>query len=275
MTGSATYHVDDGDLVRLLDGELDPPAAAAIRDHLAACDDCARTHDRLARRSESLAGMLDASAATLDPPPVAEGSPGAAAPRRGRPSAVADENRPARDRGLMRSAGRTGAVTREGRSRWWRVAAAVALLLGAGLLAPPVRAWVADRIDDVRERIVGEPPGEPTGADAAGATVLRLPAPGPRLVVESTRPGARSVLVVRRVAGEEAVLEVPGPGATVVVLQDGFRLEEGAEGLEYLLGAPSSVERIVLRPADGEPAARARDFAVTDEPLRIRLGRPD
>jgi hypothetical protein len=221
--GSGQPHANDGALVRLLDGELDGAVAGSLRAHLKECAGCAGRLDQLRATGDRLDGMLAASAAAL----------GA-----GRPHPVSTVG-PASRSGAVRRPTGPGPV-------WWRVAAVLAVLLGLGALAPPVRAWVAGRVAGLMEREGGVPEVR-VEASTAGAALIRVAPAGSRLVVDVADVDPSGVLEVRRRDGVDAVLELPSPGADVVVGSQGFRLEGGPPGATYRLGVPAGVESVVLR----------------------------
>ena len=64
-TRATARHPDDGTLVDLIDGELEPATARALRDHIHECDDCAGRHARLERRDAAIGALLDRSAAAI------------------------------------------------------------------------------------------------------------------------------------------------------------------------------------------------------------------
>jgi anti-sigma factor RsiW len=104
------HHLDEGTLVRRIDGELLPDESADVEAHLAACADCRAELDRMA----ALAGSVKASLQLLD---AASAGPS----RRGVH---------ARSRAWHRSP-------------VWQAAAAIALLAGLAIAIAPVRAWIA------------------------------------------------------------------------------------------------------------------------------------
>lgn len=215
MIDTATRgHPADGDLVRLLDGEHTHATDEAVRVHLERCDTCAIRLRRLRQQSAALDLLLTASANSLEPPPVPQ-----------------TQSMPAaRNRSTMR----------------WRAAAAVILLLGMGLLAPPVRAWVVDRVEAMAMLVAGDPSTGTPALNPTG-TLLRLQVHNPRLVVEVVRPASGAVLQIRRVTGAEVILEVVTPGSEVVLLPDGLRLDGGSPGAVYRLALPATVTSVEVR----------------------------
>lgn len=61
MTGSrgdAAPHIDDGDLIRLSDGECSPEEAQQIRDHIDDCSECRDNSDALAKASGAFSSLV-------------------------------------------------------------------------------------------------------------------------------------------------------------------------------------------------------------------------
>ena len=103
-------HLDEGALVRRLDGELDPAEAADMETHLAACTRC---RARLAEIASS-ADRLSSALRLIDPEHSVEDTPHPA-------DAWHD-------------------------SPIWRAAAVVAFVAGLALAITPVRAWISERL---------------------------------------------------------------------------------------------------------------------------------
>ncbi len=235
-------HLDDADLIRALDGAVPAP-------HVASCEACARQRDRLARRGERFAALLEA----------ADEAPRAltlAVDRRPRASA-----RPF----LRRPAGRLAA-------------AAVLALIAAGAVVPPVRAWVIDRATALWHAVTGRAPAAPSSAPpgsrsgSSASSVAFVP-----------QPGSFTIHVTARQAGGELAIEAstdsivsagvePGAGAGEwVVLPDGLRLVNTADATHrYRVRVPATVTRIVVR-IGTDPT---RLLAPADLPVAVSLRRP-
>lgn len=242
----AGRHPGDGDLVRLLDGEVD---GAALREHVAGCSACRRRYRQLEERTRRVGRLLDAGA-----PLVREGDVGGAG---------ADE------RG---SAGRRS----HGPSRWAKVAAVVLLLAGAGLAVGPVRAWVADQVERV-VRTLGFDDGPGSAAVPRGASVSFTPE-GRRLSIRvaALQRGGRLELATREGAGDVSgsVVSASGearPGFTV--LPSGLRIENGSSSrASYRVVVPASLEAVEVRIGDRRVARLTAEELRGGGPWRWRLG---
>jgi hypothetical protein len=116
----------------------------------------------------------------------------------------------------------------------WRLAAMLALVLGAPLLHQPLRAWVVARVQDAWHAIAG------TGVERAPVAPPAAPAAAPSSVSFTPAAGGFTVRLARRQAdGTLAVRFVAGPTARALVL-------DGAPG-EWLV-RPDGVE--LLNTAD-------------------------
>jgi hypothetical protein len=260
-TSLAEEHLSDGDMVRLLDGEMDPGERARLEAHAAGCEACASRLRQLRRRSARLSGILLAS----DPeaPPAPAEAPDELTLRRIR-----------RDREA-----RTAPAPRP----WLRAAAVVALLLAAGVVASPLRAVVAEWLRTRWERIAAPdarpaaPPAEaPAAAPAepagSGARVQFTPQ-GTTFTLEVATPQAGGAVEVRRAAGASATAEQTGGGeqADLLVLPAGVRIRNapGATA-DYRVTVPASVRTVRVRVGEGrETVLTAEEVA---EGARVGLG---
>ncbi len=231
-------HPDDGDLIRLLDDELLSAEATRLRSHVDGCDTCRARLRGLTRRSERVTALLRSSGDAVPPAPyVDDGAVSEIEPIDVGRAASAKSNAPA--------------------DKWLRAAAVLALLLAGGLFAPPVRAWVTDRVEAAAAWF-----GDPAPVPASiGGTTLRVPARGPAITVHMVRPADGAVLLLRRAGGDAAVLEVPAPGGEVLLLPGGFQIQDAPAGTVYQLGLPVSVRRVQLR-VDAAPLV---EIPVPDE----------
>jgi len=127
-------HVDDGDLIRLADGEGSAEERAQLERHLATCSACAQ------RR-----GVLDALTQSVT-------------------AALVRGDDPVRSVNARKRRWRIGAFR----------AAAVLLVVSVGVAAasaPPVRAWLSARWADVRGIVA---PRATPGPESRGATTVRF-----------------------------------------------------------------------------------------------------
>lgn len=213
MTAYTLPHLTDGDLVRHLDAEGDPPERARRETHLEACADCGSRVELLGRQSDAVHGWLLRADASRSPARAASPS------RAVRPS-------------------RTAATP-------WLRAAAIVLLVAAPLAAfPPVRDWVATRVG------LGSDPVTPTATPAAQvAPVIRfVPAAG-TFTVRIDGPPSAGALAIARAAGPEAELRgAGGDGAAApVVSEDGLRISASGAATRYELRVPSATTDVVIR----------------------------
>lgn len=238
----ADEHLDDGALVRLIDGEAADDERAGVEAHLAACPVCAARLGSLRRRSVNL-GLL-----------LARGDFAVPAP----PSAPADEM------AARREARRTSPPAA---SRAWLRAAAV--VIGVGLFSSPVRAWFRDFLGGAGSGapVAVQPAPAPApvpveGAQPASARV-RFTTQGEEMAVEIAHPQAVGALVLSTAASSTATAEVRAPAgapADLLVLPTGLRIANSAASVaEYHVAVPATVERVRVRvgtaPAITVPAA--------------------
>lgn len=260
-TSLAEEHLSDGDLVRLLDGELDAEERARVEAHAAGCEACAARLRRLRRRSARLSGILLASDPQAPPAPVQ--APDELALRR------ASRDRQAHSAPAPRP--------------WLRVAAVVVLLLAAGVVASPLRAVVAEWLRTQWERIAAPGAGAPAPAaeapaapaperSPAGARVQFTPQ-GTTFTLDVAVPQGAGSVEVRRAAGTSATAEQTGGGAQaeLLVLPSGVRIRNapGATA-DYRVTVPASVRTVRVRVGEGrETVLTAEEVAAG---ARVELG---
>lgn len=230
-------HVDDGALVRLMDGALHAPAAARVEAHLDACEPCTARLAELRERSAALRELL-------------AGEPAAAPDAWLRPALEARRRR---------------------RASWWRgprgMAAAAAALFVLALLAPPVygavRRWVAARLAPVASAPASRPSGAPPAPARARDAVRFTPATA-ELHLRFAEPDASAVLALAPTTGAEARLSVEraaGAPPPVLVLPDGIDVQNRATpGATYRLLVPASVREVRVTVA-GRAVAVVRGIA--------------
>jgi hypothetical protein len=236
---AADEHLDDGVIVRLLDGE--PGDRAAADAHLAACPVCAERLATLRRRSLNLGALLAGGDFAVP-----------AAPRA--PAAPVDE--------LAARRAARGAPSRV----WLRAAAVAALVVGAGLFSSPLRAWIRDLLGGLggAAPVAVQPapapspdPAPATEARPASARIQFTPG-GDELTVEIARAQAGGALVLSAAPGATASAEVRGPAGTtpaaLLVLPAALRIaNEPVSVAEYHVAVPASVQRVRVRIGGGAP----------------------
>ena len=233
-------HPDDGVLLRLMDGESDADAAAA-EEHLAACAECRERLAVLRRRTMKLGALL----ARADFPVPASSLADA-------PSGTSAEPDPK----IIPLRRRETPAPRP----WLRAAAVVGLLLAAGIVATPARAWVAAWISERWGELFGRgemprverpaPPAAPAPVQEAAASRVEFVPAGATFTVEVAHPQARGGLTLLPSTGETATAEVAaGTGeADLLVLPSGLRIgNEAGSAAEYRVSVPTSVRRVTVR----------------------------
>lgn len=218
-TIGAPDHLDDGALVRRLDGELDSVEAADVAAHLAGCDRCRAALDDLAALSTRLSGALP----HVDP---------ASAPLAGRARRAAPWHA----------------------APFWRAAAAIALVAGIALAIAPVRAWIAARLGVGPGRPAAEAtaPGDaPARAPARGGVRVAFVPTGETFRVLVTAPQEEGALRLASAPGDTASGEVVGAGtADLLVLPDGLGIRNDPfSTAEYRVVVPRDLARVEVRVA--------------------------
>lgn len=239
---NATPHLDDGDLIRLLDSELDDRRAVRVEAHARSCDRCGRRLDALAARSVAASSLLRRTAAALPPPPSRSREAVMAAYRAG---GAAVPIRPAR----TRRAG-PGPATRR---HLLRAAAVAALLLGVGIGVPPVRAWVGERI----AAWTGVFRTDPAPAILEAATVSFVPSTRD-LVIRFDAPGGAARFTVG--ASDRLTADATGPeapGVRLLVMNDGVRVPGGSDGVDYRFTLPAGTRSVRVQ-LDGRVISERR-----------------
>jgi hypothetical protein len=244
-------HMEDGDVIRLLDGECPPDEARRFRAHLQRCERCRHNMDELSRLSQEFSSALQLA----DEP----GTPHDASP----PEVV----------GAIRPA--------VPRSHWtrWRItrAAAAIVVIAAALSATPARAWLAQRWHDLRSLVAGAPVEQPEVTPAAAQpgeprSVITFTPAGPQftLLVAHTQPGGTLYLTVDATASASAGI-VGGDGSEeIVVLSNGFQIRNAATSTaSYQVRLPNHLEFIELR--IGESTALTLDLTAQAGPIRREI----
>jgi hypothetical protein len=240
----ADEHLDDGALVRLIDGEAADDERGRVEAHVEACPVCAERLGSLRRRSVNLGVLLARGDFAV---PAA-------------PSAPVDEL-------AARREARTAAPRAPSRV-WLRAAAVAALVIGAGLFSSPVRAWFRDLLGgpgsgaSLARRAPAPAPAPVAESPSTSARVHFTPE-GEEMVVEIARGQARGALVLATGPSSTATAEVRAPAgalADVLVLPTGLRISNGPTSVaEYHVAVPATVQRVRVRigtaPAITVPAA--------------------
>jgi putative zinc finger protein len=215
-------HADDGELMRLLDGESSAEERARLEHHVATCRVCAARRETLGR----LGGAVTAALATGD-------ATGLSVRGRSRP--------------LPRAALR---------------AAAVLLVLTGGVAvasAQPVRAWLRERWADLRGIVMPRTgTGEAPRTELSDATTVRFVPTATVFTIELAAHQDGGVLTIEVSADSMAAARVrPGTrGEELIVLPAGLRIANRPDGkASYDVRLPRSVAEVRLRIA-GAPERR-------------------
>lgn len=207
-------HLQDGELVRLVDGELASEERSAAEAHLRACDRCRLARDRIAERTATVSGAL----ALMDRDSAPSLPPAAPAPE-------------------ARSA------------HWLRAAAIAALIITVGALgSSTVRAWIATRWEAVHGPVakVFESTGD-RGPETFGTAVRArfVPRSGAILVRLESRP-AGGVLVVETSQDDSgSVLFFAGTDEGILILPTGLVIQNAPDSrADYRLVVPREVTSI-------------------------------
>lgn len=272
-------HLDDGDLLCLLDGE---PGAATRRDaaaHLDACVACRARMERYRLRRDRLGVLLvhtDVPVPASGPRPSASADPASAAPAQ---PGAADSTKviPLRPRDA------TTAVRWTNRP-WLRAAAVVLLLLAAAAVATPARAWIVHWVGRQWESVAGGAPSAPRprvapAPEAAPAPVqtsaqIRFVPAGGELRVEVAHPQAAGALTLVRVDGPAAFAEVMGTQAVeLLVVPSGLRIRNTAATVAaYRIQVPDGVHRVRVRVGGREIVVARADIGPTGRVIPLTGG---
>jgi hypothetical protein len=230
-------HLSDGDLVRLLDGEADAPEREHADQHLAKCAECRQRLQTLQHRSARLSEVLASSDWKAPPAPT-----------------VPDELE------LRRARKRRMDAVRPTRS-WLRAAAVILVLLGAGVVASPARAWVTDWVGARWAELaaVWEPelsPDAGTGPQQKAGTRVQFTPEGSEFSLEFVTAQAGGAVIIRQKEVPFAAAEiVRGSAPTdLLVLPAGLRVQNTPESTaEYRIVVPAHTREVRIRIGDGAP----------------------
>lgn len=229
-------HLDDGALLRLLDGEGSRAERAQLVTHIETCEACNRRHSLLSAWSRAASDVLFRT----------DGAP--------RVFALHENGR--------------GPVTLW---RWWPAAAAVVLLVGGtvAVAAPPLRTWMVQRWATLGH-LLHVPPSPPSGTQPVGAPGDRSPAQAPSpavgevvftpdsdvLTVRVATRQAEGSLVLETSTTSTAAVMVRGQGEheAVVVLPDELRIANTVGSrATYRVTLPARLKRVIVV-VDGDQA---------------------
>jgi hypothetical protein len=152
-----------------------------------------------------------------------------------------------------------------------KAAIIVFALLGAGIMVPPVRAWIVDRLESIGGEGDAEVDGSPSMPGVDGAAVsYGIPVTGTVLDVTLDEAQANGELIVERGDLVNARIEPlsAAAGDPLLVTSDAVRIDNGGVSTGgYRLTVPRSVTAVRVRFGDGE----ARSYEVGDVPITVPL----
>jgi hypothetical protein len=244
--GAPGAHLDEGALLRRMDGELELAESAGVEAHLAACGRCRAELDEMA----AVAGRVSSALRLID-----------VAPQIGR--------EPARER--------RAAAPPWHRSAIWRAAAVIALVAGLGLAIAPIRAWVAERLGLAGDRnaTTESPTADPPATAPTGGSSVRVafvPA-GDRFRILLATPQVEGALHLAAAPGDTASGEIVGAdGADLLVLPDGLGIRNHPfSTAEYRVAVPRRIASVVVEIA-GREEWRGSPENLSAAGIRIGLG---
>jgi hypothetical protein len=244
-----TNPINDLELVRYLDGELEPQERSALDSRLAAAPDAAARLEQLRHRSRNLSELLRT-----------------AAPSGREARASAEVIRP-----LM-----TKQSVRFGWPPYLKAAAVVALLLMGAFAVPPARAWLLARLLDARAALgLGSAPSTtPIAAPAPPATgvsttevIYSFQVTSDTFSIEVLQTAGE--LIVERTSDSSASAELSGgePGS-LLVLPRGIRIEGPSTARTvYTISLPERVTVVRLERNTGVTLHTLR----SGQPLKVDL----
>ena len=229
----AMEHLGDEELVQLLDGEAAEGERTAWFNHLGDCLPCSERMQEL----ESASCWLQENVAALDA------------------GIGVDELTRARALSAARRARPLSAVRHPLRQPGWsRVAAAIALVVVAGLAVEPVRAWVLDNAGRLMDRVDSAPASTAVARGSIStAPIVSFATTEPLFRVELDQPQSAGELTIR-----VAPVDAASAGMTEVaeeslsVLPGGLLIENNAASVaSYTIELPVSTVRRVQVLAGG------------------------
>lgn len=229
-------HLTDGELVRLLDGEVARSPASELEEHLRSCESCGDRYRRIEESSRDVRRTLDAADPLIRERAESDGVAGG---------------------------GPVGSPARF--PRWMKIAAGMVLLLTAGLAVQPVRAWMADRVEDVVERLGLGGPTPEASAGEAGSTVSFFVESSRLLVrIESPQEDGRMEVDVAPQGREVRASILSGADVStpaLVVLPSELRVRNSpGSRASYRITVPASLAELEIRVGD----RRLARFTVED-----------
>lgn len=218
-SAASAPHLDDVDLVRLIDQEGSRAERETWDAHLLECRLCRDSADELRRQSELVERWL----AFADHEPAVTQAPGT---------------------GVEPSGWRRAAQGP------WLKAAVFVLILAAPLAAfPGVRDWVADRVTGTGPAVTAAPRALADAEDGPPARIRFVPEPGTFAVALDAVQAGGTLTAGRATEGDEAVLEVvgPAPWPEPVISSRSIRIGNSASSTaSYTLRLPREVVSLTV-----------------------------
>lgn len=257
----AEEHIDEGDLVRYLDGEMSIADRSSVAAHLLACRTCAESLENVRSNRQHFADLI----ATIEVP------------------AIASERRAASLAAIEGAAKRRAAVSR--RSRRFpilRAAAVGGLVFAASLSTTPVRALIADFWNAVSlrvERLAGTAT-EVTPSERvrlSNATIgFVLSGDVFTLEVSTRQAEGRLILGVGLGGSVTASTLDSADSVDLVILPTGMRIENRPDATsDYGVNVPSHVREFRVRVGDAPELVYHADDLAASWISVIRLGDDD
>ena len=232
-------HIDDGELVRYLDDELELNALAYARNHLATCTECQVKFEAIRGQVERFQHAM----ANLDLPPST--TPTVNAPEASIPSIPSS---PAVGWG-------------------WRLAAMIAVVVGITLTVTPARAWLLDTLESLRtvfEPTNQAPASLPPQTPVTVSSVLFAVTDTVLFVEFAVHPEA-GTLSLRRGTSETQVSAAMQGGSgndELVVFGDGIRVVNTAQSTaDYVVTLPTGIVLVEVRIGGAVVARHRPDIA--------------
>lgn len=229
-TASTTPHLEDHQLLHLVDGDAGNFELDQWSKHALACGECAARLDRLGSRSAAVRDALQ----ELQLP--------------------ASFRLPAVPEVQARGVARRRWETTTG-SPWLRAAAIVTLILMPLVAIEPLRAWVFDQVSSAWTALgfpAGEEPAASGDAGAAGTSTILFGAGATELTITVASPQIGGELVITPGGDPEGALRiVDGETETPLVTAAGLRIDNtiGSEA-SYSVRLPSTVRSLIVRVGD-------------------------
>lgn len=213
-------HLDEGRVQEFVHGELAPPAATAVREHLAACADCVGRVAEAERLDGEVAGLLR----------------------------LVDHVPPRIDvRALMSRAPAPHVA-------WGRWAAGLLLAVivaGAAYAAPgtPFREWITSVLESIGDRRSGSPRTERRAVAATPGVSGIAVAPGRALLILFTSAESTGTARLALIDGADVMVRVPIGGATFTSDVDRLVIDNRGSSAAFDIEVPRSAARVEIQVA--------------------------